>query len=78
MLTVSVHAQVAECYSQDFLRSWTKINEFRKPLIGAVNGYCVGLPCLVECVRVEFPRLTGTWYFLARRRMRARDDVRVP
>ncbi|TIA94369.1 hypothetical protein E3P81_00118 [Wallemia ichthyophaga] len=31
-----------DAYKQDFLSSWNKIREFRKPLIGAVSGYALG------------------------------------
>lgn len=33
--------EFAEVYKGDFLSHWTKITEFRKPIIAAVSGYAV-------------------------------------
>lgn len=37
--------EFAEVYKTDFLSHWTKITEFRKPIIAAVSGYAVGRLC---------------------------------
>ncbi|CED82076.1 Enoyl-CoA hydratase [Phaffia rhodozyma] len=36
---------LSEVYNQDFLTTWTKINSFRKPIIGAINGFALGGGC---------------------------------
>lgn len=38
---------VAETYRNNFLGTWTKLGAIKKPIIGAVSGYAVGLFSLV-------------------------------
>ena len=40
-----VDRKFAEVYSGAFLSNWTKISEFRKPVIAAVNGFALGGGC---------------------------------
>lgn len=32
---------VAEVYKRNFLGTWTKIKDIRKPIVGAVSGFAV-------------------------------------
>lgn len=62
--------EFAEVYKEDFLGHWTKMTEFKKPIVAAVSGYAVSLAAW----GYGRTRLMCLW--TARRRMRARDDVR--
>jgi enoyl-CoA hydratase/carnithine racemase len=43
--------EFADVYKEDFLGHWTKMTEFRKPIVAAVSGYAVSftLQSLTHC-----------------------------
>lgn len=34
-----------ECYSGNFLAHWNRVSTVKKPVIAAVNGFAVRIPC---------------------------------
>jgi len=40
--------EFADVYGGDFLRHWTEIVGFRKPIVAAVSGYAVCFPLPVD------------------------------
>lgn len=38
--------QFSEVYQKKFLGNWTKMNEVKKPIIGAVSGFAVSIALL--------------------------------
>lgn len=43
----------AQVYKEDFLGHWTKMTEFRKPIVAAVSGYAVSLRRLCLALQQE-------------------------
>jgi enoyl-CoA hydratase/carnithine racemase len=42
---------VSDCYKADYLESWTRITQARKPVIAAVSGYAVRAPSYLHSSR---------------------------
>jgi enoyl-CoA hydratase len=45
----------AEVYRSNFLGSWARVTSFRKPIVGAVSGYAVGLHCTSLLILNDLP-----------------------
>jgi enoyl-CoA hydratase len=45
LLTRALARAVSEVYATDFLTTWTQISAFRKPIVGAINGFALGGGC---------------------------------